>query len=89
MPLSVVIELTDEQILVLLHDLPGQAGIRAWFEAAIDGKCYKCQTRMLSEGTKILMDDPTILSIPADKTALTRVISAHPNYKDRAASERG
>ena len=78
------IEISDTDIASLQHDL---LNIEDWINGAIAGKIHSCKTRLLSEWTTRLMSDPSVDTIPANEIDLIKVITSHPEYKNRQARE--
>jgi hypothetical protein len=78
------IDISDADLAALQHDL---LNIEDWINGAITGKINACKTRLLSEWTTRLMNDPAVSTIPANENALIKLITDHPAYKNRQARE--
>ena len=84
---SKTITLTDLDQTLLSNDLyndTDNAGIDAWFQAAIDGKVNNCWKRFRQEWTQKLMDDDSFTDdIPSVKADFVALIVARDDYKTR------
>ena len=78
------IELSDSDIQVLKNDL---LNVEDWVKGALAGKVNACKTRLLSEWTVRLMDDPSVDTIPSNEGDLISLITSNVNYKTRAERE--
>lgn len=78
------LDISDTDLKALQHDL---LNIEDWINGAIAGKINACKTRLLSEWTTRLMNDPSVSTIPANESALIKLITDHPAYKNRQARE--
>jgi hypothetical protein len=75
------IDITDLEELALKDSLLDS---EQWLREALRGKIANCKKRMRRQWFQILLDDPTVTSIPALEDALIALIVARPDYKNRA-----
>ena len=81
--MTVTIDDTDQKIMK--NDL---VDIDAWVQDAVIGKKNNTWKRFQSEWTKKLMDDETFTDpIPSNKTDFVNLVTARPDYKDRATRD--
>ena len=81
---SILIEFTDEELLVLRNDLLDPL---AWVETAASEKLANCKERLLREWTTRLQQEKRVPAIPTDEGALLELIKAQPDYKTRVGRE--
>lgn len=60
-----------------------------WIEGSIRGKVYNCKQRLLKAGHTLLLQDPSITSMPATEDELITAIKSHKDYKTRNEKEAG
>lgn len=84
MPHTFTVTISDLEYQALLHDLldPEQ-----WVADAVAGKVSKCMDRMTRQGQELLLADPSIETMPANREGLARAVLAHPGYKSRKQRE--
>ena len=81
--ITVTIDDTDQKIMK--NDL---VDINDWVQEAVDGKKNNCWKRFQREWTQKLMDDETFTDpIPSNKTDFVNLVTARPDYKDRATRD--
>ena len=81
--ITVTIDDTDQKIMK--NDL---LDINQWVQEAVDGKKNNCWKRFQREWTNKLMNDETFTDpIPSNKTDFVNLVTARPDYKDRATRE--
>jgi hypothetical protein len=62
--------------------------INQWVQDAVTGKKNNCWKRFQSEWTTKLMNDETFTDpIPSNKTDFVNLVTARPDYKDRATRD--
>ena len=76
--------ITDADLLVLNNDLMDADD---WVMKAVAGKVNSCRKRMVRQWVPVLLNDPSIESIPGDVDSLIAMIVARPDYKNRAEKE--
>ena len=74
------IDITDMEELALKDCLLDSD---QWLRDALRGKIANCKKRMRRHWFQILLDDPTVTSIPALEDTLIALIVARPDYKNR------
>ncbi len=84
MPKIITINLTDEQVACLEHDL---LDIDDWVQKAIDGKVNQCTKRLVKEWQPKFFADPDVTSIPGAQDEFIAAVQARPDYKNRAARD--
>ena len=78
--ITVTIDDTDQKSMK--NDL---LDINQWVQDAVTGKKSNCWKRFQREWTTKLMDDETFTdTIPSNKTDFVNLVTARPDYKDRA-----
>ena len=81
--ITVTIDDTDQKSMK--NDL---LDINQWVQDAVTGKKSNCWKRFQREWTTKLMDDETFTdTIPSNKTDFVNLVTARPDYKDRATSK--
>jgi len=78
---SITIEFSDEELVILADSLIDPL---AHFEIVASEKLANCKSRLLSEWTAKLQTDKRVPAIPTDDTALIELITAQPDYQNRA-----
>ena len=81
--ITVTIDDTDQKIMK--NDL---LDLNQWVQDAVTGKKNNCWKRFQSEWTTKLMNDETFTDpIPSNKTDFVNLVTARPDYKDRATRD--
>ena len=81
--ITVTIDDTDQKSMK--NDL---LDINQWVQDAVTGKKSNCWKRFQREWTTKLMDDETFTdTIPSNKTDFVNLVTARPDYKDRATRD--
>ena len=83
--LTITVTINDTDQKIMKNDL---ADINDWVQNAVDGKKNNTWKRFQSEWTKKLMDDESFTdAIPSNKTDFVNLVTARPDYKDRATRD--
>ena len=83
--LTITVTINDTDQKVMKNDL---VDIDAWIQEAVTGKNNNCWKRFQQEWTKKLMDDESFTDpIPSNKTDFVNLVTARPDYKDRATRD--
>lgn len=78
---NITVTITDTDKKILENDL---LDISQWVEDALQGKIDSCWSRMRSEWTNRLMNDPSFTDpIPSNKADFVNLVTALPQYKNR------
>jgi len=85
MALTITVEISDAQQKYLEHDLED---IDEWVQSAVIGKIKSCANRLVHQWQPVLMDDPEVVSIPADISEFIKVVQERPDYYTRKQRER-
>ena len=81
--ITVTIDDTDQKCMK--NDL---VDLEDWVVKALDGKKSNCWKRFQREWTMKLMNDETFTDpIPSSKSAFVDLVTARPDYKDRATRD--
>ena len=81
--ITVTINDTDQKCMknVLLD-------LNQWVQEAVTGKKNNCWKRLQRKWTQKLIDDESFTDpIPSNKTDFVNLVTARPDYKDRAARD--
>ena len=93
---TITINISDVDEKILYNDLlstvtkdgVSNEGIKDWHEQASAGKINSCWKRFQREWTTKLMEDETFTDpIPSNKEDFVNLVTARPDYKDRAARD--
>ena len=76
-----ILEVSESNKNVLLNDL---ADINEWIVNAITGKIENCYERFKKYWIPILMNDPNVTNIPANRDDFISMVMARSDYKNRA-----
>ena len=80
--LTITVTIDDTDQKSMKNDL---LDINQWVQDAVTGKKSNCWKRFQREWTTKLMDDETFTdTIPSNKTDFVNLVTARPDYKDRA-----
>ena len=83
--LTITVTIDDTDQKCMKNDL---LDINQWVQEAVTGKKNNCWKRFQREWTTKLMDDETFTdTIPSNKTDFVNLVTARPDYKDRATRE--
>ena len=83
--LTITVTINDTDQKCMKNDL---LDIDEWVQKAVIGKVSNCWKRFQREWTTKLMDDETFTDpIPSNKTDFVNLVTARPDYKDRAARD--
>ena len=80
MPLTITIQISDADLLVLQNDIPD---VEKWVRDAVDGRTYKAKGRMVRDWQKRLIADPDVETIPANADGIIQMAVARPDYRNR------
>ena len=83
--LTITVTINDTDQKIMKNDL---LDLDTWVQDAVIGKKNNTWKRFQSEWTKKLMDDETFTDpIPSNKTDFVNLVTARPDYKDRATRD--
>jgi len=83
--LTITVTINDTDQKCMKNDL---LDLDAWVQDAVTGKKNNCWKRFQREWTTKLMNDETFTDpIPSNKTDFVNLVTARPDYKDRAARD--
>ena len=83
--LTITVTINDTDQKSMKNDLKD---INQWVQDAVGGKKSNCWKRFRQEWTQKLMDDETFTDpIPSNKTDFVNLVTARPDYKDRATRD--
>ena len=83
--LTITVTINDTDQKIMKNDL---ADINDWVQKAVDGKKNNTWKRFQQEWTTKLINDETFTDpIPSNKTDFVNLVTARPDYKDRATRE--
>ena len=83
--LTITVTINDTDQKCMKNDL---LDLDTWVQDAVTGKKNNCWKRFQREWTQKLMDDETFTdTIPSNKTDFVNLVTARPDYKDRATRE--
>jgi hypothetical protein len=83
--LTITVTIDDTDQKSMKNDL---LDINQWVQDAVTGKKNNCWKRFQSEWTTKLMNDETFTDpIPSNKTDFVNLVTARPDYKDRATRD--
>lgn len=84
MALEITINITDDEQIVLEHDL---LDVDEWVQQAVVGKINNCKKRMAAEAARVLKADASVSTMPADDDGLVAALASRPGYQNRAERE--
>ena len=85
MALTITVSISDTDEKIMKNDL---LDLDQWVQDAVTGKKSNCWKRFQHEWTNKLMNDETFTDpIPSNKTDFVNLVTARPDYKDRAARD--
>lgn len=79
-----IMEISGTDKKCLKNDL---LDIEDWIIKAIEGKINKCKKRLIREWQQKLMVDSSVKTIPANEEDFIKLITSHPDYKNRVERE--
>ena len=83
--LTITVTINDTDQKIMKNDL---LDINDWVQKAVDGKKNNTWKRFQQEWTTKLINDETFTDpIPSNKTDFVNLVTARPDYKDRATRE--
>ena len=83
--LTITVTINDTDQKSMKNDL---LDLNQWVQDAVTGKKNNCWKRFLQEWTTKLMEDSSFNEpIPSNKTDFVNLVTARPDYKDRAARD--
>ena len=83
--LTITVTINDADQKIMKNDLVDLDG---WVQKAVTGKSNNCWKRFQHEWTNKLMNDETFTDpIPSNKTDFVNLVTARPDYKDRATRD--
>ena len=83
--LTITVTIDDTDQKSMKNDL---VDIEAWVQDAVAGKKNNCWKRFQQEWTTKLMNDSSFTDpIPSNKTDFVNLVTARPDYKDRATRD--
>ena len=83
--LTITVTINDADQKIMKNDL---VDLDNWVQKAVDGKKSNCWKRFQHEWTNKLMNDDTFTDpIPSNKTDFVNLVTARPDYKDRATRD--
>ena len=83
--LTITVTINDTDQKIMKNDL---LDLDTWVQDAVIGKKNNTWKRFQSEWTKKLMNDETFTDpIPSNKTDFVNLVTARPDYKDRATRD--
>ena len=83
--LTITVTINDTDQKCMKNDL---LDLDTWVQDAVTGKKNNCWKRFQREWTQKLMDDETFTdTIPSNKTDFVNLVTARPDYKDRATRD--
>lgn len=87
--MKITLELTDTDVAVLGHDLPGLAGIEAWVKDMLAGKIDSCAKRMARDALELVRSGKIDARALPDMTqaSLAGALLAFEGYENRAQRE--
>ena len=84
MALVITVNISDRDQIVLRHDL---LDIDDWVQSAVLGKINNVKKRLIIQGQTILRNDPAVTTMPANDDGIVDVVTARPDYRDRATRD--
>ena len=83
--LTITVTIDDTDQKVMKNDL---LDLDDWVQKAVEGKINNCWKRFQQSWTTNLMNDSSFTDpIPSNKTDFVNLVTARPDYKDRAARD--
>ena len=83
--LTITVTIDDTDQKCMKNDL---LDLDDWVQKAVSGKINNCWKRFQREWTTKLMNDESYTdSIPSNKTDFVNLVTARPDYKDRATRD--
>ena len=83
--LTITVTIDDTDQKCMKNDL---LDLNQWVQDAVTGKKNNCWKRFQREWTDKLMNDESFTdAIPSNKTDFVNLVTARPDYKDRATRE--
>ena len=83
--LTITVTINDTDQKIMKNDL---LDINDWVQKAVDGKKNNTWKRFQQEWTTKLINDETFTDpIPSNKTDFVNLVTARPDYKDRATRD--
>ena len=83
--LTITVTINDTDQKSMKNDL---LDLNQWVQDAVTGKKNNCWKRFQQEWTTKLMEDSSFNEpIPSNKTDFVNLVTARPDYKDRAARD--
>ena len=83
--LIITVTINDTDQKCMKNDL---LDINDWVQKAVEGKVNNCWKRFQREWTTKLMEDESFTdAIPSNKTDFVNLVTARPDYKDRATRD--
>ena len=83
--LTITVTINDTDLKSMKNDL---LDLNQWVQDAVTGKKNNCWKRFQQEWTTKLMEDSSFNEpIPSNKTDFVNLVTARPDYKDRAARD--
>ena len=83
--LTITVTIDDTDQKVMKNDL---LDLDTWVQDAVTGKKNNCWKRFQREWTTKLMEDESFTdAIPSNKTDFVNLVTARPDYKDRATRD--
>ena len=77
---KITVNLTDEQVKILEHEL---LDIDEWVQEAVNGRLNYTLNVLADEAREVLIADPDVTSIPANREALVATRMARSDYRNR------
>ena len=83
--LTITVTIDDTDQKCMKNDL---SDLNQWVQDAVTGKKNNCWKRFQREWTTKLMEDESFTdAIPSNKTDFVNLVTARPDYKDRATRD--
>ena len=83
--LTITVTINDTDQKCMKNDL---LDLDQWVQDAVTGKVNNCWKRFQQEWTTKLMEDESFTdAIPSNKTDFVNLVTARPDYKDRATRD--
>lgn len=83
--INVTISLSSTEVAILSNDI---VSVEEWVSNAIKGKVDNCWSRLRSEWTEKLMNDPDFTDpIPSNKEDFMALVTSRPDYLTREQRE--
>lgn len=81
MTVTLTFTINDDDQKLLKNDLKGDAAIDTWLQGLVTGETNRGYKKMRTRYDQILMDDPSVTTIPSDKTEYINLVTARSDYK--------